>query len=316
MRASLTIHHDWELERGLTLLRMREFSEERSGYDTRLITSWPPLTDYSDWLFIGSFTWTCASRKYKLMQIKVATNDGVGWSSPADLARDYIRAKYDRPSRVTSEQYEAVMIHRQAPLYSKPGKLDDAVYLDLKSAYWSILQVIGWDVDYMPGLWLGVNSDVRDFPYWKNKLARNCLVSVGLVGDSRVWDGQRLIFRKKRNPLTNMVLWAAVQDVLNAIALEMVRVGAVYVHTDGYLLPRDRLKAAMDVIGEWGLVSSIRHEGSAEVIAPGTYTIGDKPNRRPHTLAPTFHNGIRTNNAGWLKSVFSKHATRRLLVLG
>lgn len=313
---SLTIHDERELMRGLALMDMRKIYDEAPKYAVQVLPDFPPLTQLQSVTFIGSFAWTCPAEDWKIIKSKNAISLFDGWLTPAEVARYYITARYGRPGRLTSQQYNEVMRQRSAPLYAVPCEVDKAVYIDLKSAYWSILQVIGWDVDYMPGKWLAVKSSVQDFPLPKHKLARNCLVSTGLVGNSKMWDGSRLIFRAKRNPLTNMMLWAAVQDTLNCIADDMVRAGALYVHTDGYILRDQDAAAGIQVLNDWGLVGTVREEGKAKILGVGTYEIGSHRNARVGFKAGRKFSKIDARFKTFLKPRFTGFSSRVELILG
>lgn len=313
---SLTIHDERELMRGIALMDMKNVFDEGKRYTPKVVIDFPKLTDLQSMTFIGSFAWTCPAEDWKLIKSKNAISLWETWVTPADVARFYIQSRYGRPGRLTSQQYHEIMRQRSAPLYAEPCELPKAVYIDLKSAYWSILQVIGWDVDYMPGKWLAVKSSVQDFPLYKHKLARNCLVSVGLVGNSKIWDGSQLIFRSKRNPLTNMMLWAAVQDTLNCIADDMVRAGALYVHTDGYIFREQDAPTGIQVLNDWGLVGTIREEGKAKILGVGTYEIGSHRNARVGFKAGRKFSKIDARFKGFLKPRFTRFSQEVSLILG
>lgn len=281
--------------------KMAEYENPTANLQLTLLSSFPSLFSIAHPTFIGSFAWTSKAGGFKLMQERSAIATVSGYLTPADVARVYIHTKYEKPGRITSKQYREIMLHRQASLYAKPGIYPNASYIDLKSAYWSILQIIGWDVDYMPGRWIAKNSDNRDFPYWKNKLARNCLVSVGLTGEAKMWTGEKLVTHKKQNPYTNMMLWACVQDVLAGVAGDMVEAGAVYVHTDGYILPEGKKDTALDILASWGLVGEVRDEGNMDVIAAGTYSAPKKPDNRMGSKRRIYHNNLRPVDRAWLR---------------
>jgi hypothetical protein len=300
----------------LALARMEDFANEKERIESRPVDNFPSLYDIHSFTFIGSFAWTNTVEKWKIIDSRNGILTGVGWQTPAELARDYVASTYQKPGRVKTTQYHEFMRHRTAPMFARPGVYEDSLYLDLKSAYWSILQVIGWDVDYFPGKWLSVKSDNRDFPYWKNKLARNCLVSVGVVGQGRAWTGEKLVFHKKQNKYTNMMLWAAVQDVLAGVAFDMKAAGAVYIHTDGYIVKRSDYVPAMEVFDRWGLVGTVRSEGKHEVIGAGTYSSPNKPNNRMANMRPKAFENINPVCVDWLRDRFSRFAARKPLLLG
>lgn len=300
----------------LIAAQMEDKAREKKPLETKPVDIFPSLYSIPDVTFIGSFAWTSTAGKWKIIHARHGILTGVGWQTPAELARDYVHIKYQKPGRVKTTQYHEFMRHRTAPLLALPGVYEKSLYLDLKSAYWSILQVIGWDVDYFPGKWLSVKSDVRDFPYWKNKLARNCLVSVGVTGQGKMWTGEKLVFHKKQNPYTNMMLWAAVQDVLAGVAYDMKRAGAVYIHTDGYIVKEENYVSAMEVFDSWGLVGTIRSEGKHEVIGAGTYSSPNKPNNRLASMLPKQFESINPVKVDWLRDRFSRFAYQKPLLLG
>jgi hypothetical protein len=191
---------------------------------------------------------------------------------------------------------------KHQPLLAEPCTLPNAYYLDIKSAYWQILQLGGYDVDYMPERFLSPRSDVYDFPVPEIKLARNCLVSMGLPSGVNVWipnDG----FQKKtpKKLSVNLVLWAFVQDILHGVAYDMVnRAGAVYVNTDGYIVPDDRMRDADNVFESWGLKATIRHHGKAVIRGAGDYDIADSMGRRVRTVPRKF-SYIQPRGLDWLR---------------
>jgi len=227
---------------------------------------------------IGSFSWTCPTLKTKWLHEPYAINMGGGYETPGDVARDYIVLKFpNRRVRVTSSQWQACINERgKPPLFCIPSEFENASYLDLTSAYWSILKVVGWDVSYNPGKWLSANSDMLDFPYPHLKMARNCLVSIGQASDMRAWDGEQISIVKKPSKFVNWVLWRLVSDVLNAVATEMVQAGAVYVYTDGYVLEDKNVRVGLEILDSWGLPGAIKFAGKSDIKAPAAYVIGDK----------------------------------------
>lgn len=290
---------------------MIEFARERQTKQTaKVIQKWPQLTELTESNILGSFSWFGMSTKTRLLFAPTLINIGGVLFTPADVARDYLRIKYPKPLRAFGAQLALCRQPRSAPLYAVPGDIENAVYLDLKAAFWSILRIVGWDAEYMPGRFLARRSSMDDFPFAGHKLARNCLVTAGLSSPQRVWSyrRQKIVFLKRGNPLANMVLWALVQDVLAGVASDVVSAGARYVHTDGYICPMDASKDVVDAVFRWGLPLDIRHAGSANIYAPGTYDIGEHIARRP-TYARRYTNTIRElPYKTWLRDRFSRLA--------
>lgn len=225
--------------------------------------------------FMGSFSWSAPEIKTKWLYEPAVSNYGGGYVTPADLARDYLSIKYaNRKINCTSDQWRnCVADRRQPPIVSMPGIYQNTSYLDLSGAFWQIIRAVGWDVNYNPGELLQSNSRMTDFPYPQNKIARNCLVSIGLPTPLRFWDGANGKFktRNRNSRFVNLVAWRLVMDVLNGVAWDMVKLGAVYVYTDGYILADDRIDQAYDILNSWGLQAKIQHNGNVHIVAPTNY---------------------------------------------
>lgn len=251
-------------------------NQERTEKLTQLVVrQFPNLTDLTTPTVIGSFAWTSQTIQTKWYQQFHARNFGGGWTTPGDLARDYLAIKFPkRKARCTSRQWrECVQTQVDPPLFCIPERLKSACYLDLSAAYWQIVRAAGWDVDYCPEAWLGTGSEMIDWPYPSEKMARNCLVSVGQGdGTMSLWDGQKMIYTRKPNRFINKVLWRLVCDVLNGIALDMIqKAHAVYVYVDGYIIDQRYLGEAVEVAASWGVDFKIKHAGAADVRAPAAY---------------------------------------------
>lgn len=281
---------------------------------TVLLDRWYPMSHLQETAIIGSFSITTPTTRFLLS--RDAFDYGAGFCTPADIARDYIMSKFgNKRRRITTAQYRNFNDqHRAAPIYCAPCYLDHAVYIDIKSAYWSILKAVGWDVDYLPDAFLRVRSDVDDFPFPDMKLARNCLVSIGIEGMStlKIWNDGTISTKTVGNNFVNKNLWSFVMDTLNAIAHQAIALGAVYVYTDGYIIDASKSDALMELIHRWGLTARIKCEGEAHVRAPAAYRVGEyesKPYRmaireRGHSKLTEFVN--RT----WLRDRLIKFAHR------
>lgn len=302
---------DFEISPTLqAMIDLRNHKDER--YTVTAMKQWFPITELTSPTWIGSFAWTSTASHQKWMLQKTALLYGSQYSTPADAARDYIETRYSKKLRVTTAQYQAITKERHAPLYANPCTLDHGVYVDLKSAYWSIVKSVGWDVDYNPMQWLMVRSDSSDFPFSHNKLARNSLVSLAASYQSRLWTGTQLVVKRTGNQHMNKVLYALVMDVLNGIAWDMIKAGAVYVHTDGYIFPAARVGAAFEVLAAWGMVGGIKAEGYTKVYMAGTYDCGTWKHKRAIRDATHYHHSVYEPGNWWLRPRIHSWASRRL----
>lgn len=288
-----------------TLALMNAIRQEKNeGQSIYIVDRFPPLSSLKGLTFLGSFSWTCLSTRERWVLRQHAYDLGGGICSPSDIARDYIAAKFGKkPLRCNSRQWKEVVTNKKhQPLFARPCTLTSAFYLDLKSAYWQLLQVGGYDVDYMPLRYLSPRSDVYDFPVPSIKLARNCLVSMGLPSGVNVWIPNVGFERKAtRKANVNLILWGFIQDVLHGFAYDMVhQAGAVYVNTDGYIIPQDRMPDAKAVTEAWGLTVAIKEMGEAIIRGAGDYDIGKHLSERVRTVPKPF-TYIKPRQIDWLR---------------
>jgi hypothetical protein len=125
---------------------------------------------------------------------------------------------------------------------------------------------------------------------------------MGLPSGVNVWIPNVGFQRKKTwKPTANLILWGFVQDVLHGVAHDMVSLaGAVYVNTDGYIIPDERMKDAAKVFDSWGLHATIKEWGRAVVRGAGDYDIGGKRSRVLRTV-PRSHRYIEPREIDWLR---------------
>lgn len=310
----MTVEKALPVDKGFTLILMNELREEKhKKFDVQVVKDFPKLSELTHDTFLGSFAWTSRAGGYKLIKQKYAHSFGAGWVTPADLARDYLTVKYGtKPLRCNSRQYQALVKNRKSqPIYAEPMKFGNASYLDLKSAYWQILQVGGWDVDYCPNRYLSPRSDVSDFPVPFVKLARNALVSNCLPVKANMWSPAKgIVSLSPHKPSVNLVLWGFVMDVLHDIANDMIEYAeAIYVNTDGYIIPDYRLKRAFEVQEAWGVYMTVRHSGAGEVRGAGDYDIGNRSSLRIRT-SPRPYRKIQPTGSNWLREKFYHWSNR------
>jgi hypothetical protein len=287
-------------------------AERRSKYHVELVRQMPYLADIAQDVitFLGAFVWTQPAVPMRYMLSQHAIHIGA-WSSPADLARDYLAIKYPRwRGRCRTSQYrQLVQDKRVAPHVAAPCSLPNALYMDMQSAYWQILQVLGWNPEYLPGKYLAVKSDVSDYPFEHIKLSRNTLVSSALPGAMRCYYAGKYWVKRSGKSRQNLILWAAVQDVLHGIASDMVaRAGAVYVNTDGYIIPARRASHAFEIASEWGVALAVKHQGRAVIRNVADYDIGSHKSRLARRSRRTTYSNLRQQDIRWLRKQFSAHA--------
>ena len=276
----------------------------------------PSPFDLKEDAILGSFSYALQSSRKRLLRSDVLLRvDGTS-DTPPSLARDYLLIRHKKARGVSWPQLVRIKEEeRPMPLYAQPQRFSEGYYIDIRGAYWSIMQVIGWKADYFPGRWLGRGEGVRDFPYQEDerrqKIARVSLVSSCRPSKVPRWSvgTQSLQTVSTGNPLINMQLFGAVRDVLNAIAWEARAVGAIYVATDGYIAPTYKKACAiLEAIDSWGLKARVKGAGPGLVAGAGCYHVGEL-----HTARPTEERlPVDTMKAsaydGWLKGAFGRLA--------
>lgn len=284
------------LEEGLA-----EKAHKRQEANTYRYDDFPELKEIDTKTFLGSFSWFTPAWHIRFIDSNGVYNVGYGDQTAPEIARDYIAVKYGRSPAVKKFQLPELQRERNAPLLSMPGVYPDMCYIDIKSAYWSIIRIIGWDVDYMPGEWLSIRSNNEDFPGKDVKVARSSLVSLCQSQMMSMWDGHRLYSEKSTSNIFNSALWACVFDVLNGVADDMVCMGAKYVHTDGYIIERSKADEAIAKIREWGLSASIKYEGDSEITTVGCYRVGGVQTQQRTAIAPQVWYKVDARHKEWLK---------------
>lgn len=225
----------------------------------------------------------------------------IGSESPQLLTaiRPYVR-RIMRLGKAQTFLPHPHLLSRHAPLYFDfPLQGKDLSYVDLTRAYWSIYTRATLDVAYdglnPPGLGRTQFVDATDFA--DERLFRNAL----LGSLRRKWrrgldHGQpfrELVPAHDQRPN----LWGLVMDCLELVAWEMRRLGAVYVHTDGYVFAHvDIAEAARATLtSKFSLESRLVVSGPGLVSGLGRWTIADEkhgprippePGRRIDTMQP------------------------------
>lgn len=281
--------------------KMGDRAEKRQSANSYRIDTMPNLRDIDNRTILGSLSWFTPAEHLRYIHPDAIVNIGHGEQTESEIARDYLMVKYGAPPKIRKAQLDELKKPRKAPLMSIPGYYPDMVYVDIKSAYFSIMRIVGWDVDYMPGKWLTFRSDVEDFPAPDLKVARSTLLSSCQSANIGVWTGERIITEKTGNGLLNSALWACVFDVLNGVAADMLDIGAVYAHTDGYILPRARAEQAIDKIREWGLLGTIKKQGDAHITTVGVYRIGEHQTLQRTSIMPHVFHKVDYQWRDWLK---------------
>lgn len=169
-----------------------------------------------------------------------------------------------------------------APLYCKPRTMERGVYIDIKSAYGSIYEILGWEVDYLRGMYLAPSPDMMNYPYSDLKVARSYVVTGSRAkGNVTTVRNGFLKSTSKYNPYSNPSLVASVLDVLSMIArFAVYACDASYFNTDGAIMGEGQSLVFGQFLQSIGLDYSIKYSGSVYIANVNNWEIGEKKVRR------------------------------------
>lgn len=284
---------------------MAEKAHKRQSTSEYIIDVLPPLTALETRAIIGLTSIYRTVDHIRHISPSATVDIGFGVQSEPEIARDYLTVKYARRPAIKRVQLAEVEKNRTAPYFAIPCRFEEGCYIDLKSAYWQIIMAGGWDIDYYPFHWLSPRSDNSDFPAPHLKVARNSIVSLARKSKITIWTGKKLIQENTSQVFRNAPLWAFVMDTLHSVACDMIEIGAVYVHTDGYIVPADQAGSAFRVLESWGLLGGIKAWGETEVKAVGVYQVGSKRSLHKTPILPHSFDNVATHYRDWLKPRFN-----------
>lgn len=259
--------------------------EKQEKIPTVFTNELPPLDKLNEPVLLGIYSYFYRRSRYRMLVKHLCINlrEKVLETPPA-LARAYLRLEYKHSPSLRHAQRLALEDEKNRenglyspPNYAQPAQFQYGFYIDIKSAYWSILNVVGWNLDYNPGQWLARGRPPSNFPL-DHKNARHCLVSCAQSNQQSIyypWPDDEIRYENRGNSIANIGLWRLVTDVLNSVAADAVRAGAIYANTDGYIAPSIHAKKSIEgAITDWGLPFSIKAEGIGKVTTTAAYSIG------------------------------------------
>ncbi len=244
---------------------LRLVAEKRQAkFKPIVMENFPPIQTLQERIAYGLLSWTLMNRGERWIKPKAAIYGKNGIQTGSEIARDYLDYYHPKRLKATGSQARSLLEHRSAPLYCVPGFYPDMVYVDVKSAFWQITNLVGWDVDYNPFKWIRPGRAPIDFPYPEHRTARNCLVSCCLPTPMKVWTGSKFIRERKQNVHINLCLWSIIMDTLHCIASLAVQHSAVYVHTDGCIIPQSKAVEFVERVREFGITAVSKPDSAGE----------------------------------------------------
>lgn len=238
----------------------------------------PRLQDINEMCTFGVFSQTLMKSRVQYILASSSVNIDGALCTITQLSRYYLDFYHPNKLRsfgaLTRATYE---LPQTPPLYIDPTIMMSGTYVDIKSAYFTTLINVGWDISYWQGVWLSPGRKPIDFPLKSSKPARSYLVTGSLKSSVGIWTGQKTYWRKTHNKHLNYQLWGYVTSMLHSIAQYAVsHCGACYVHTDGYIIPSENVAELIGYIKSWGLNAEVKAEGITYVCGFANFMCGEK----------------------------------------
>lgn len=288
---------------GLNLETLLDLKQDKDIQDV-LVDRFPPIHSIPYRFNFGTFAWKIPDLGVRYIKKSNAVYIRDDWfEPPTAITRAYLDLKFPKRLRASGAQARELNNWISAPLMTKPGVYKDMVYVDVKSAYWSIVRRYGWNVDYFPNRWLLHGADCGDFPLPDNKIARNCLLSFCLPTTARIWNGQKFETKSSRNNHLNLGLWRLTQDILHSIAAFCAVCGGVYTHTDGHCIPIRNEEIVGQYIRRFGIDYSVKGRGDCILTGFASYIIGEKRTKHFHTSFDTSYTNLRQYDNSYINII-------------
>lgn len=288
--SSLNLTDDQKL---MWIFLQQDYERKIEGWNVNLIEKFPRVQTIREPIIAGVFGWTFLKSRSKMLLQDTALLLGTNYHTPSGIARDYLNSVYTKKRRAFLDQKIKIQVERSAPLFTSNGFYHDMVYADIRSTYYSIMLNVGWDVDYCPDEFILAGRAPLDFPLPEHKVARNCVYSASYLQDMEYWSGTAWSTKNNGSPLVNYSLIAYVLDLLHAWAITALGLGAVYIHTDGCILPRRNFDKLAAFTRELGLELREKASGTAHIINIGSYMVGDKATSTYGRVQPGNVNTLR-----------------------
>jgi hypothetical protein len=230
-----------------------------------IVDSMPDYRQF-DYARIGSFTITTKDKRYALAQ-DVISIDGQEETHGGHFRQSVKRLEFGNLNPPIPISY---------PYYAIPCKFPLCRYYDVRRAYHQLASAYGGEVFIKEGkaCYYG-DSTFTEEVFTLSRIARGLIVSGTAEKTSfDIWENGSLRSQVVPNSIYAPHLRMSVNYTLHAI-IHLIKRWIIYAMTDGFIVPWiywDKVEAWLNVRN---IDYSIKHEGPAEVITRGTYSIGD-----------------------------------------
>lgn len=226
------------------------------------------------------------------------------WMSPGEAARTELKREFPTLRRVGWTREHTKLFDWRWPMAYLGRWEGDGVYIDLKGAYHQIYRKLWLDTCFPRGRGqLPLRYIACRLEKWKQ--ARNSLIGIVRSRKCYGFRGGKSIPLHPVNPFLSPGLWATVQAILNEIAWQAIKSGAIYVATDGYIMP---LSQKQKSFARW-----LEDTGFVFREIPGEFSIvGWGAYRGPHktTMNYAARDYVGNRQIRAIKLPFEEHPTK------
>jgi len=259
----------------------------------------PDYSEIEPGTVLGGATWSRRGGTRWVIQPELCVIEGIGVTH-MDLARFWLRETYRLPIR--RRQAEDRQDWAPVPLLARQTRLGDGAYVDIRSAYRSIVERTGWDAEYWRGRYMTLRPVALDE---LTKLAYSSLVAIAArpYTSLRRWNGSQIELIRTRNLYSNSSIYRLVRDALWGVYSDIAdEVDLYYYNTDGCIVRSRDVAAVIGVMEWWGFEARVKAEGEIVVYGHGSYSInGSRTRRWTHALRPPTRQMSRSDRE-WLRS--------------
>jgi len=273
------------------------------------------LVEQDEFFIAGSYSITWQRGHVKIMNTDrcIFWNDLDGQSvlmTPSEIARTEMMREFPTLSRVGWQKKNIELLDFGVPMLFMGEYRGDGVYVDLNRAYHTIYSMLPLNVLYPRG-WPTKTLSLKPVAekLKDNKSARNAVVGITRSRYITAYKGKKPVLLTAKNRFLSPPFWATIMDVLHELASLAVKLGAIYVNTDGYIFPdKTHPGEFTEYLEQMGYTFKVKR-GDCHISGWGAYTIGDKTT----TPYETKHN--KTGNPYYPLSTIKKGKGNTILWL-
>jgi len=274
----------------------------------------PDLSSLPPGTVLGSYVYTIPAQRLRFYDRSAQAVGAPAGITPLDLAREWLRLAFDLPLRRRRDQ------RNPAPpvLLAIKTHAPDLVYLDIAGAYRTILEAVGYDVEYKRYRYLSARATRLPPLITRNKRAYAGIVAISSHYYSLLQkiDQEGISSIKVRNIFYQPSLFSVVRDVLSGVYHDVLGLPTlVYANTDGYIVRAPYADLVRHKIEVWGFSVKTKAEGEGEVYGVSSYRVGAMRTNRlgsHNIISPT----LGASATYWLRKRFWAAVQRRYDTLG